>query len=146
MKVILIQNAPGLGKADEIKDVADGYARNFLFARNLAVLATKKALEDLKIRKSRMSRESEQDLAKQQSMADRLEGFEISIAQKAGDSGILYAAVGPQKVAEELKKAGFDVKKNQIEMKPVKEAGEYRAKIRLEHGLEAEITIIVSAK
>jgi len=143
MKVILIQNVEGLGKTDDVKEVSDGYARNYLFAKNLAVTATKKILEDLQGRKTKASKNDEIDLREQQSLADRLEGWEVNLKEKANESGLLYAAVGPQKISEALHKAGFNVDKNQITVKPIKEAGEYKAKIKFRHGLEAEITVTV---
>lgn len=145
MKVVLIQNVAGLGKADEVKDVADGYARNFLFARNLAVPASPKILNDLEKRKNKKSKGAEDDLRNAQEMAEKLDGYEVQVKEKASESGSLYAAVGPQKISDALRKRGFEVEKNQIAVKAIKEAGEYRAKIKLKHGLEAEITVIVSA-
>ena len=76
-------------------------------------------------------------------MAERLEGYELEISAKASESGQLYAAVGPQKVAEALQNKGFNVQKNQISMKSIKEAGEHEATIKLGHGLESNITVVV---
>ncbi|MFA5062115.1 MAG: 50S ribosomal protein L9 [Patescibacteria group bacterium] len=146
MKVILIQNVPGLGKINEVKDVADGYARNFLFAKNLAVPATKKIMVDLQAKSTKEAKDHEKDLREQQELAEKLDGWETELKEKVSDGGSLYAAVGPQKVSEILKKSGFSVDKNQIVMKPIKEAGEFKAKIKFRHGLEADIIIIVSAK
>jgi large subunit ribosomal protein L9 len=146
MKVVLIQNVPGLGKIDEIKEVAEGYARNFLFAKNLAVPATNKALGDIESRQARKVKEYERDLKDQQILAGKIDGWEINITEKASVAGMLFAAVGAQKISDLLKKSGFVIEKNRIIMKPVKEAGEYKAKIKMRHGLEAEITIIVTAK
>ncbi|TAN32751.1 50S ribosomal protein L9 [Patescibacteria group bacterium] len=144
MKVVLVQNVSGLGKADEVKEVADGYARNFLFAKNLAVPATSKILSDLAARQAKKTKNAEQDLRDQQATAEKLDGREVFVKEKASESGALYAAVGPQKISEALKKMGFAVNKNKIILKPIKEAGEYKAKIKLGHGLEAEITIVVN--
>lgn len=146
MKVILIQNVPGLGRINEVKDVADGYARNFLFAKNLAVPATKKIMTDLQAKKTKDVKDHEKDLREQQELAEKLDGWEIELKEKVSGGGSLYAAVGPQKVSEVLSKSGFSVDKNQIVMKPIKEAGEFKVKIKFRHGLEADIIIIVSAK
>ena len=144
MRIILIQNVPGLGKIDEIKEVSDGYARNFLFAKNLAAPATPRMLADLAGRAHRKVKASEQELHQQQIMAGRLDGLEVALREKAEKNGALYAAVGPQKVSEALAKLGFKINKDQIIMNPAKEAGEYKAKIKFRHGLEAEISVIVS--
>jgi len=146
MKVVLIQNVPGLGKIDEIKDVAEGYARNFLFAKNLAIPATSKALGDIESRHARKVKEYERDLKDQQALAGKIDGWEINMTEKASAGGMLYAAIGPQKISDIMKKSGFLIDKNQISLKPIKEAGEYKAKIKLRHGLEAEITVFVTAK
>jgi len=143
MKVILIQNVPGLGKIDDVKDVSEGYGRNFLFAKNMAVPATDKAVKDLSFRRTRIVKDQEQELRQQQDLAERLDGFEISLKEKAGPGGVLYASVGPQKIVDTLIKSGFRIDKNQIIMKPIKESGEYSATIKFQHGLESKIHIIV---
>ncbi len=143
MRVILIQNVPGLGKIDDIKEASEGYSRNFLFAKNLAVPATAKALQELEARRNRQTKDVEQDLRGQQSLADKLDGFEANLKEKVSASGALYASVGPQKISEMLAKSGFKIDKNQIIMKPVKEVGEYKAKIKFAHGLEADIIVNV---
>lgn len=145
MKVILLQKVPGIGDIDDVKEVADGYARNFLFPRHLAVQASVGAVAQVSAHKKKMAKEAESDLQEQQSLADRLDGFVIEIKEKASDKGLLYAAVGPQRLVDELKKRGFVILKTQIVMKPIKEAGEFQATVRLRHGLEANVSIIVSA-
>jgi large subunit ribosomal protein L9 len=144
MKVVLIQNIAGIGKIDDIKDVSEGYARNFLFARNLAVPVTPKALVDIKNRQNRKVKDHEAELRGQQIVADKLEGYELALKEKVSKGEALYAAVGPQKVAEALARSGFQISKDQILLKPIKETGEYKAKIKFAHGLEAKIAVIVS--
>jgi large subunit ribosomal protein L9 len=144
MQVILIQNVAGIGKIDEIKEVSEGYARNFLFAKNLAVPATKQMLAGLKIRKNKKVKDHKAELRAEQSVADKLDGFELNLKEKVSAGGSLYAAVGPQKVAEALTHSGFKINKDQIILKPIKETGEYKAKIKFQHGLEAEISVIVT--
>jgi large subunit ribosomal protein L9 len=145
MKVILLQKVPGIGDVDDVKEVADGYARNFLFPRNLAVQASSAATAQVSAHKKKLIKEAENDLQEQQSLAVRLDGLVIEIKEKASDKGLLYAAIGPQRLVEELKKRGFVVVKSQVTMKPIKEAGEFQAIVRLRHGLEADVGIIVSA-
>lgn len=144
MKVILLQKVPGIGDIDDVKDVADGYARNFLFPRHLAVQASVNAIAQVGAHKKKVAKEAEQDLHEQQSLADRLDGLTIDVKEKVSDKGLLYAAVGPQRVVDELKKRGFVVNRSQIVMKPIKAEGEFSATVRLRHGLEANIHIIVS--
>jgi large subunit ribosomal protein L9 len=144
MKVVFIQNVPQIGKIDEVKEVSEGYARNFLFAKNLAVPATPKMLSELKARQQKKIKNVEEELQQQQEVAAKLDGYEVIIAEKTSAVGALYAAVGPQKISEMLKKTGFNINKNQIIMKPIKETGQYRAKVKFSHGLESEIHIIIS--
>jgi large subunit ribosomal protein L9 len=143
MKVVLLQDVKGLGNADEVKEVSEGYAHNFLFPKHLAVIAKEQTLKELNDKKRRQSKEAEEELKDQQELANRLDGLEIMIKEKASDGGVLYAAVGPNKIIQELNKRGLKVDKNQIENKTVKQAGDYSFKIKLHHGLEAEITVRV---
>jgi len=143
MRVILIQNVAGVGKIDEAKDVSEGYARNFLFARNLAMPVTKQALADLQTRQNKKTKDYEAELRAEQSLADKLDGWELVLKEKVSQGGALYAAVGPQKVSEALARSGFKINKDQIMLKPIKEAGEYKAKIKFKHGLEADVDVVV---
>ena len=143
MQVIFIQNVAGIGKIDDIKEASEGYARNFLFAKNLALQVTKQVLADLKIRQNKKAKDYEAELRAEQSVADKLDGWELILKEKVSAGGSLYAAVGPQKVSEALARGGFKINKDQIILKPIKEIGEYKAKIKFQHGLEADINIIV---
>lgn len=145
MKVVLLQKVPGIGDIDDVKEVADGYARNFLFPQHLAVQASVSVISQIAAHKKKVGKEAENDLREQQSLADRLDGLTIEIKEKVSDKGLLYAAVGPQRLVEELKKRGIVVTKAQIAMKPIKEEGEFTVPVRLRHGLEASVSIIVSA-
>jgi len=125
--------------------VADGYARNFLFPKHLAVQASKPAVDELAAKEKKKAKEEASDLSQQQNYAARLDGLEIEIKGKVNDKGLLYAAVGPQIVSAALKKLGFDLDKHQIIMKPIKEAGDFPVKVKFRHGLEAEVKVMVLA-
>lgn len=143
MQVVLLQDVKGVGKTDEIKEVSEGYARNFLFPKHLAVQALDKNIKELGERKRKESKESERELQELQGLAGRLDELEVVVKEKASDTGILYASVGPQRLALDLQKRGFKVTKNQIQNLNIKKAGEYRVKVKLNHGLEAQITVRV---
>ncbi len=143
MKVILLQNIDGLGKVDEVKEVKDGYALNFLFPRHLAVTASAASLRALDEQKQKRSKEEERDLKNQQRLASKLDGFEVKFLEKGNEKGALYSAVGPQKIAKKLAAAGYGIDKNQIEISPIKEAGEFKGRIKFRHGLDAGITAVV---
>lgn len=144
MRVILLKDIENLGKKNEIKEVKDGYARNFLIPKDLAKIATKKAMEQLESQKELEAQKAEEELKETQALIETMEGMEFVINVKLGDEGQLFESITPQKIQETLKQSGFDVKKTQIELsQPVKELGEFSVKIKFDHNLEAEITIII---
>ena len=144
MKVILLQDIDKLGKKYEVKEVKDGYARNFLIGKGLAKEATEKALEWLEIQKEIQGKKAETDLKKIQENASNLDSYEIIFSVKVGDNEQLFESITVQKISEKLKEAGFEVKKTWIELKePIKELGEFPVKIKFEHNLEVEIRVIV---
>ena len=144
MKVVLLEDVEKLGKKFEVKEVSDGYARNYLIPKGLAKPATKEVLEWVKIQKEIKEKRAEQELKKVQAMATKVDGQEVVIPVKVGEEGQLYESVGAQKIWEELKKLGFGLKKSQIELeKPIKELGEFPVKVKFDHNLEAEIKVIV---
>ena len=147
MKVILLQDVDKLGKKGEIKEVADGYARNLLIPNKKAVLAKKSEILKLEAQKKIDSEKSEQELIHFQEVASQMDGFEIEIAAKVGDDGKLFGKITTLKISEELKKNNFDIDKNQIKLKePIKEVGDYEIPIELPHNLEAKIKLIVIAE
>lgn len=147
MKVILIQDVEGLGKKYEVKDVKEGYARNSLLPQKLAKTATKQALKWLADQKEVIEKEVEEDLKKAQALASQLDGVEVSIAVKVGDEGQLFESINTQKIVEKLKEMGFEVKKSQVKLEsPIKDLGEYPISINLDHNLEIEVKVIVSAE
>jgi len=143
MKVILLQKITGIGDLDQVKEVADGYARNFLFPRHLAVPATQQALKGLQVQKTKKTKIETEDLEKQQSLAQKLDGLALEFKEKTSEKGQLYAAVTVTSVANDLKKRGLIIDKDQITMENIKEPGDYTAVVKLRHGLEAELSISV---
>jgi len=146
MKVIFLQDVKGLGKTDEIKEVAEGYARNFLFPKHLAVQASTQAIQELKAQQTKKIKDESRDLQQQQSFAEKLNTMSLEFKEKVSEKGMLYAAVSATTIANELKKKGLNVDKDQIIIGPIKEVGEYHAKVKLRHGLVASVTITVLAR
>lgn len=144
MKVILLQNMPNLGDKDEIKEVAVGYARNFLIPQGLAQQATPQAIAELEARKEKEARQAEVDLAKTEQLAGKLEGQVIEITAKANEEGKLYAAISPTKITVALKEKGFEISPDKIQAEHIKELGEHEVVINLPHRLEARITLIIN--
>jgi len=147
MKVIILQDIEGLGKKYEIKNVRNGYARNFLLPEKLARAATKQALKWLADQKEIIEKAAEEDLKMAQVLASSLDGSELNIVVKIGNEGQLFESINIQKIVEKLKEMGFEVKKSQIKLEnPIKELGEFPISISLDHNLEAEIKVIVTAE
>jgi large subunit ribosomal protein L9 len=147
VKVVLLKDVENVGKQYEIKEVKEGYARNFLIGKGLAKAATKEVLAWVDMQKEMQSAKAEIDLKKIQEKVSMIDGQEVVVPVKVGDEEQLFESVGPQKISEKLKELNFDIKKNQIILeKPIKEVGEFPVKIKFEHNLEAEITVIVAAE
>lgn len=145
MKVIFLHNVPGVAERDDVREVAEGYARNFLFPRNLAERADAARLKNLEERKVRHEREREAELKEAQALAQKMEGAEIHIQAKASEEGTLFGSVSPAMISSELAKRGYaEIKKSSVILpEPTKRIGEYEAKIALEHGIEANIRVII---
>jgi large subunit ribosomal protein L9 len=144
MRVILLQNIDRLGKKYDIKEVADGYARNFLIPRSLAKIATEETLKRLEVQKEAEAKKAEEELRKIQELASTIDGQEVMLPVRVGDEGQLFELITNQRILEKLKKAGFEIKKTQIDLlKPIEELGEFPVKIKFAHNLEAEIKVIV---
>jgi len=144
MKIILLQDVENLGKKHEIKEVKAGYARNFLFPKELAKPATEQALKWLETQKEIEAKKDEEELKKVQTKASAIDDVEVIIPVKVNEDGGLFESINSQKISEKLKELGFEIKKNQIDLaEPIKELGEYPVKVKLEHNLEAEIKVII---
>lgn len=144
MKVILLKNIKGLGNEGDIKEVAIGYARNYLFPQKLADEATADKIKLAEERKAKKVETAKAELEKSQAMASKLEGQAFEISARASEEGTLYASLSAAKIAAVLKSKGFEVKKENIKASHIKELGEYEIKVDLDHGLEANIVLIVN--
>lgn len=144
LKIILTKNIDQIGKKGDVKKVAIGYAKNFLIPKKMAVLATASSLKDLEQQKEIEAKQAEEELALYQEVASQLDGLEIEILAKIGEDGKLFGSITAAKIAEKLKKKGFELKKDQIKLaEPIKEIGEYDISAELPHGLEVKIKVII---
>lgn len=145
MKVILLQDIESLGKKNDVKEVADGHARNFLFPKKLAEVASEAALKQLEVRRKEEEKKAEADLADTEMLVSQLDGQEVEISAKADEGGKLYGSITAAKIAKALKDKGFEVKPKQVKLtEPIKEAGESEINLEFPHGLEAKIKLIVA--
>jgi large subunit ribosomal protein L9 len=144
MKVLLLKDVYKLGRAGDIKKVADGYGRNFLLPQKLAVLATPGALKQVeKIRSQAEIRRTELN-SELKDLAAHINGITVVFAAKAGETGKLYGSITTQDVATAIQeKSRYEVKKQQIDMQPIRNLGEFTAHVRLTMDLVPEVKIIV---
>jgi large subunit ribosomal protein L9 len=144
MKVMLVKDVYKLGRAGDIKKVADGYGRNFLIPQGFAVLATEGALKQVqKIKSQAEVRRSSQN-EELKGLADAIKDVTLTFPAKAGDTGKLYGSITTQDIATALsQKVRFEVKRQQIDTQPIRTLGEFSAHVRLTMDLVPEIKIIV---
>ncbi len=144
MKVMLVRDVYKLGRAGDIKKVADGYGRNYLIPQGLAVLATAGALKQVeKIRQQAEIRRAELN-SELKGLADQVKEVVLTFAARAGETGKLYGSITTQDVATALsEKTRFEVKKHQIDMQPIRNLGEYTAHVRLTMDLVPEVKVVV---
>ena len=144
MKVLLTKDVYKLGRAGDIKKVADGYGRNFLLPQGLAVLATAGALRQVdKIKSQAEIRRTEQN-SELKGLASQINGITLVFSAKAGETGKLYGSITTQDVATAIQeKVRFEVKKQQVDMQPIRTLGDFTAHVRLTMDLVPEVKIIV---
>ncbi|MEW6407498.1 MAG: 50S ribosomal protein L9 [Patescibacteria group bacterium] len=133
MKVILLQNLPNLGFADEIKEVVPGYARNFLFPRNLAKLATKKAMIEALLRQKEKEQKDKENVKQAENLAKILEKTIITICVESQKDGKLFGSITEKDISEEIKKqTAKEIEPTNILIShPIKETGEHRVKAKI---------------
>ncbi len=145
MKVLLLENVKGLGKAGEVKEVADGYARNYLIPRGMAVPATPENLSKAEYRK-RVQEEKMKRLAEDmQALAEALSEMTLTFRVKVGEKDKLFGSVTTADIALALEKElGRPFDKHKIELEePIKQLGIYNVPIRLMPGLVAQVRVVV---
>jgi len=144
MKVLLLKDVYKLGRAGDVKKVADGFGRNYLLPQGLGVLATPGALKQVEYirRTSGVQREKlNQELG---SVAERLEGLKLVFPAKAGETGKLYGSITTAMMAEAiLKETGTTIDRRQLDSQPIKTLGVHKAHVRLTIDLVPEITVLV---
>ena len=144
MKVLLLKDVYKLGRAGDIKKVADGYGRNFLIPQGLAMLATAGALKQVgKIRSQAEVRRTEQN-SELKDLAAQINGLSLVFHAKAGETGKLYGSITTQDVATAItEKVRYEVKKQQVDMQPIRVLGEYTVHVRLTMDLVPEVKLTV---
>ena len=144
MKVMLIKDVYKLGRAGDVKKVANGYGRNFLIPQGLAVLATPGALKQIDHIRSTAATIRAALNSEMSGVAEKLEGETLTFPVKAGETGKLYGSITNQMIADAIKQSlGFDIDRRSIESEPIRNLGEHDVIIRLTMDLTPKVKVIV---
>jgi large subunit ribosomal protein L9 len=144
MKIILEKDVQGLGKAGEIKEVADGYARNFLLPKGLAILATAGNLKVLEDKKRRIAELAAREKATAEEFAKKLQNVSVCIKKKAGKGEKLFGSVTSEDIISALQKQGIKIEKKMINITgPIKTLGKHLVNITLHRDIDVTITVSV---
>ncbi|MFH1822499.1 MAG: 50S ribosomal protein L9 [Patescibacteria group bacterium] len=145
MKVILLKHVPNLGRVGDIKDVKEGYGRNFLLAKGLADMVSKHSMNVLHAQKNKRIRLAEKERKVKMDLAKKINGQIFTIETKADDKGNLYAKLNQKAIAENLVKLGYQISANEISLNEnIKKIGEHDVELNLA-GEKAKIKLIVKA-
>ena len=133
MKVILLQDVKSLGKKDDIVDVSDGYAKNFLFTKKLGVEANSRNMNDLKLKKANDEKVAAQNLQDAKDLAELIAGKTVVVRLKAGEGGKTFGSVSNKEISEEAKaQHGLEIDKKKIVISdPIKSIGTYEVSVKL---------------
>lgn len=147
MQVILLEDVKGHGKKGQLVNVSDGYARNFLFPKNLAKEATASAQAELKSQADAKAHHYEQEKQKAKETAELISGKTVKIIAKAGSGGKLFGAVTSKEIATELNKLlGVNIDKKKLSVSDIKNFGEYTASVKLFTDVTTTFTVVVADK
>ena len=145
MKVILLSDVKGKGKKGELVNVSDGYARNFLFPKNLATEANSAAMSELKSRNEATAHHKQEEIDAAKAMAEKLDNKTVVISAKAGSGGRLFGSVTSKEIAEKIEQdLGIKVDKKKMTVADIKNFGEYKASIKLHPGIVATVNVKVT--
>ncbi len=144
MKVILTKEVLGLGDPGEIVTVKNGYGRNYLIPRGLAIEATKKNVALVEAERQRIQRQQAREAEKRRQEAAALEGLSVTIVKRAGETGKLYGSVTNQDIARALAELGHDIDRRRIIMEgPIKSLGTHVVQIKLHPQVVVDLTVVV---
>ena len=144
MKVILLDNIKGVGKKDEIIEVKDGYANNFLFAQNKAVPATEENIKKLQNKAEKNKKDHAKEVKKAEEIKGKINNKEIVLAVKAGENGKVFGSIGSKEIVDEVKKVfGLTIDKKKIdgENSRMKELGVHDVEVKLHSEVKAILKV-----
>jgi large subunit ribosomal protein L9 len=144
MKVILSQDVKSLGKVGDLVKVADGYARNYLVPRKLAMLATERRVKEFKHLQGVADAKKKKAVSAAKIIAEKMSGHTVTLKAQAGEGDKLFGSITNNDISLNLTKAGFIVERRDITIEePIKVLGQYRVKVRVAQGVDAEVKVNV---
>jgi len=143
MRVILLENVIGLGKAGEIKEVRDGYGRNYLIPKKFAVLATKEQEHHFQRLAAKLAEKAKQQYENALQLKEALEKEVLEISARVGEGDRLFGSITNADVAVLLAEKGYTIEKKKIVNEHIKTIGEHKVRVRLDEGVTAEIKLLV---
>ena len=144
MKVILKRDVKGLGREGDLKEVKDGYARNFLLPTGAAVAADKGALATWERGREQREERDRAARAEAEATAEKLRGLKLTIPVKAGERGRLFGAVTGHQIADLIGREGIELDRHALHLRePIKALGEYRVDVRVGYGVDAQVAVSV---
>lgn len=144
MKVVLTQDVKGLGKKGELVNASDGYARNFLFPRKLAIEANSQAMSELKNREAAEKHRIDTEIAAAKENAAKLEGKTVKLTAKAGANGKLFGSITSKDVAAAISGSfGMELDKRKVVVEDIKAFGTYPVEVKLYNGISASMFVMV---
>jgi len=147
MKVLLIKDVYNLGRAGEVKKVADGYARNFLFPQKMAVYATKGALNQIQKIESAAAKQRELLNEEMKGLSEQIAGLELAFTAKVGETGKLYGSITQQQIIDAVnEQLHVNLDRHQVESQPLRQTGEHDVRIRLTYDLVPEVKVLVESE
>ena len=148
MKVILLQDIKNVGRKEQIIEANDGYARNYLFPKKLAIEATKDNMLKLQAKKTTEANKKKAEIEANKEIAKKIEKIELTIKAKVGENSKIFGGITSKEIAEELKKQHkFEIDRKKITLKDtIKSLGRYTAEIKFGDGVNAELTINVTGE
>jgi len=146
MKVILRENVPNVGKIGDVLTVADGFGRNYLLPRNLALLANERNVGELEHNKRVTGARLAKAKAEAKTVADKMNGIKLTVTKHAGDEGRLFGSITVREVADLLAELGYQVDRRDLVVPDnIKTLGEYPVTVKLHSDVVAKVTLVVAA-
>lgn len=147
MKVVLLKDVKGTGKKGEIKEVADGFAKNFLLKNGMARIADNTAMNENKIQGEAAKYHKQQEIAAAKALAEKLEGKSVTLKIKCGSNGKTFGSITSKEIADQLQKIGISLDKKKIDLKDaIKASGSYSVVAKVYPEITAKFTVVVEAE